>query len=185
MCRYCPSQNLFSLAPCFAAGIVAYRLDKDATSKFRSGIWLILLLALVTLVVLGVLEKRFGEKQFWIVSAAAGFSVPYFKHASNRFLTRGVSLIARYSYGIYLLHFFCIWIAFEKLSAYPFALRMVAFVALLLILSTISYHLIEQPFIDLGKKVAQRFLRRFESHSLPIEGKRSGAPAGVDAGAAL
>jgi peptidoglycan/LPS O-acetylase OafA/YrhL len=68
-------------------------------------------------------------------------------------------LIARYSYGIYLVHFVLIWLAFDHLGEAPWIVQFAVFAALLVALPVALYHLVERPMIRVGERVA-RALRR-------------------------
>ena len=69
-------------------------------------------------------------------------------------------LIAKYSYGIYLTHFFCIWLTFDPLhDVLPRAVRPLLFAALVALLPIAFYHLTEEPLTQFGKRVAKRFER--------------------------
>jgi peptidoglycan/LPS O-acetylase OafA/YrhL len=76
-------------------------------------------------------------------------------------------LIAKYSYGIYLTHFFSIWFGFEYLrNALPLAGRLAVFVVLIARLPVFFYHLLEEPLVQLGKYLGKR-----------LEGARGSAAA--------
>jgi peptidoglycan/LPS O-acetylase OafA/YrhL len=66
--------------------------------------------------------------------------------------------IAKYSYGIYLTHLVAIWIAFillgKRLSS-PI-LETATAVAITAVAAVTLFHLVENPLIQLGKKVASR-----------------------------
>jgi peptidoglycan/LPS O-acetylase OafA/YrhL len=89
-----------------------------------------------------------------------GASSPFFAQISASWLTEPSRLIAKYSYGIYLTHFFCIWLAFDRLHyVLSRAIRLPLFAALAVLLPIAFYHLLEEPMIRLGKRVAKRFER--------------------------
>jgi peptidoglycan/LPS O-acetylase OafA/YrhL len=76
---------------------------------------------------------------------------------SENTLTRLTERIARYSYGIYLLHYFAIWIAFVVCRKLNIALQITIFAAVLGFLSVFLYHTVEAPLIAVGVKVSRKF----------------------------
>jgi hypothetical protein len=64
-------------------------------------------------------------------------------------------LIAKYSYGIYLLHVPALIFVMRFLPALPLTLKIAAFLALTALLSVACFHAIEHPLIQLGKHLTQ------------------------------
>jgi peptidoglycan/LPS O-acetylase OafA/YrhL len=146
---YSGTVNLSSFAPCFMAGIVAYRL------RYRPQIpgWSLFLAGFVLLYLAGPDSRYFT----WFAMLGLGLAIPAFAQVTNRSLIRAGEWVARYSYGIYLTHFFTLWLVFEKGSSLPFAARITGFVALTAALSWVLFHAIEQPMIQFGKRTAERY----------------------------
>ncbi len=72
--------------------------------------------------------------------------------------TPASQFIAKYSYGIYLTHTFCIWLAFERLHfLLPRMPQLVLFAALVTGLPVPFYDFLEQPMVQMGKRVAKRY----------------------------
>ncbi len=75
-------------------------------------------------------------------------------------LTRLTKRIARYSYGIYLLHYFAIWFGFVVCRKLNLGLQITIFASLLILLSVLLYRTVEKPLITAGVNVAEKFTRR-------------------------
>jgi peptidoglycan/LPS O-acetylase OafA/YrhL len=86
-------------------------------------------------------------------------------------LARLAKRIARYSYGIYLLHYFAIWIGFVVCRKLNIALQMAIFATVLVSLSVLLYHTVESPLIAAGVKVSQKF--RYPSNAVEVKGHSS------------
>jgi peptidoglycan/LPS O-acetylase OafA/YrhL len=82
-----------------------------------------------------------------------------FLQISSRWLVVASHLIAKYSYGIYLTHFFSIWFAFERLGYLPTIEKISLFAVLVTGLPVIFYHALEEPMTRLGKRVADSYAR--------------------------
>jgi peptidoglycan/LPS O-acetylase OafA/YrhL len=84
------------------------------------------------------------------------------RYASNR--------IATYSYGIYLSHQFCIWLALGVLASHSLVLKIPLLVVMLATVPVILYHLIEAPMIKLGTRCA---MQSFNNSAVTVRERRT------------
>jgi peptidoglycan/LPS O-acetylase OafA/YrhL len=153
--------TLFTYTPCFMSGVVAYKMQqKKVGNRLSSWLWVVFLVALIpAFVALGQVSVAL----WWIASASIGFTVPFFKQCQWKPILEVAKRIATYSYGIYITHFFCMWVALEKLRG-PAFFRLIVFFVMLAGVSAAVYHLIESPFIEIGKRLSNcKFGDRFAS----------------------
>ena len=152
--------DFIAYVPCFIPGVVAYQLQRTGHRKFPTFIWPCIVLLVIPLFLYRQnLIPDFRVKS-WILCLAIGLSVPFFAQISGKWITAPAHLIAKYSYGIYLTHTFCIWLAFDQLHrVLPRILRCGLFVVLSTGLPVMFYHSLEEPMICVGKRVAKRFER--------------------------
>lgn len=159
--KYSTTPNVAAYVPCFLAGIVAYQLRKYDSYKLPAWLW--------PLFVLGIGVAYLSSSLSRIDTLCAcflfGLAIPAFNSLTSRWITVASKTIAKYSYGIYLTHFFAIWFAFERLSGAPFAARILIFLTLAMALPVILYHSIEEPMVRVGKKVAQLYIVNRELRS--------------------
>lgn len=95
--------------------------------------------------------------------------LPLFSEMSNRWLRKACHYVARYSYGVYLVHFSCIWFAFVELSKMSLAFRWAVFAAVTVVVPVALYHLVESPMIDLGRRLARpAMVRRTEKSKVAV-----------------
>jgi peptidoglycan/LPS O-acetylase OafA/YrhL len=151
--------RFFRVAPCFMPGLLAYWLSKKVAPRLPAYAWCLLLLALPRL----ALSKWFPMSGwnptwfwwipgwFWWIPLIVGFAIPWFKQITFPALTAVSRIIARYSYGVYLVHYFCIWAGLEKLGHGHPVLGPLIFTVLVTVIPVALYHTIEKPFITLGK----------------------------------
>lgn len=137
-----------AFVPCFLAGIVAYRLARDAKIILPYWGWPVLL---------GVLTIAFiifpKHKMNWLCCLILGLAIPYFTEMPDGVLKRTCHIVSRYSYGIYLVHFMSLWLAFSYLRSRPEWERWLIFFAATASASFILYHAIEAPLIAFGKRI--------------------------------
>lgn len=147
--------NFLQFAPCFVPGVVAYVLSSRLKPKVSSWMWPAYLFTLALL---------FLSHPSWrlacIVALYIGAATALFKEQTNKFVNIVAYTIAKYSYGIYLGHTLCLWAAFYGMQKFPWYIQGLTFVALLCVVPYLMFVTIEQPGINIGKRVAQRFVRQ-------------------------
>jgi peptidoglycan/LPS O-acetylase OafA/YrhL len=134
--------------PCFLAGVISYRLSLDQKPFLPGWAWP-LFIAVLTAVFLA----RPGIKAGWICCLIVALGIPCFAELRSGWMVRLCQVIAKYSYGIYLMHFACLWISFQVLAADPEWFRLTSFFFLVTVTSVAVYHAIELPFIRFSKRL--------------------------------
>jgi peptidoglycan/LPS O-acetylase OafA/YrhL len=99
----------------------------------------------------------------WAECLVLGFAAPQFRETGTTWLKKLFHTIAKYSYGIYLLHAPLMWVAFKKLGPRPFAVQWAVFTVLMLALCYAVFHWIEEPLLRVGGSLAKRFQAPFAS----------------------
>ena len=153
-------------APCFLPGMVAYKLWRQPRF-FPASLWP-MFLALCGAVFLW----RSGRQPIetgWLICFAIGLGVSFFHEMRKNPLTRMTENIARYSYGIYLLHYFAIWIGFVVCRGLNIGLQAAIFTLVLVASSVLLYHNVEAPLIKVGIRISEKFKHR--SFGLGIKGR--------------
>lgn len=141
--------GLFEFAPCFLAGVLAWRLQGRA--RLPAWLWPPLL-ALASAAFVAYAEPRANNYGRWMVCLAVGLVLPWLREISAPRLNRASKFIARYSYGIYLFHPPVMGLAFRTLDTlHPFW-QWSLFLSLLAVLTGLGYHLVELPMIRLGAR---------------------------------
>jgi peptidoglycan/LPS O-acetylase OafA/YrhL len=156
-------------APCFLPGLLAYKMWRGP-KIFPSWLWPTFLVSCCALFVW--LSGNEPIETGWLICFAIGLGVCFFREIPSNAITGLTKLIARYSYGIYLLHYFAIWVAFVVFRKVTVAIKAAIFLAVLVSLSVLLYHAVEAPLILVGVKLADKFTRRpraSEAAGLPAE----------------
>lgn len=153
-----PESMTFAVCiPYFLSGVIAYVLF----SKVHPRIPAYLLPIWISLLLCGFMERP-SMRSGWWVTLALGVTLPLFRPLQSKWVAIGSHHVAKYSYGIYLVHPFSILIAVNLLHGYNPAIRIAAFFLSLALIVVPAYHLLEKPMIDLGASIAARLERRYE-----------------------
>jgi peptidoglycan/LPS O-acetylase OafA/YrhL len=139
--------------PCFLPGIVAYKLWRRP--RILPGfLWPVFLLLCC-----GAFVLYSGSQPIeagWFICFGIGLGVSLFRELPASRMTRVAQIVARYSYGIYLLHYFAIWLGFSAARHLDFRLQIATFISTLMGLSILLYHALEAPMIALGVRASGR-----------------------------
>jgi peptidoglycan/LPS O-acetylase OafA/YrhL len=143
-------------APCFIPGIICYLMWTRIKRTLPALALPILLAALLgTYIVLGRISQTGGA---WIICLALGTTLPWIGEIKSLLLRTVCSTIAKYSYGIYLFHDFCIPIVQTTIGkGAHWTVIVIVSILSTASLSFFAYHTIEEPLIRLGSKISSRF----------------------------
>jgi peptidoglycan/LPS O-acetylase OafA/YrhL len=154
--HYQPNPNLLLFMPCFLPGVLAYLLQRRVSPRLPASLWPLFVAALSAIFLAD------GPGEHWIAKWTAclllGLAIPMFVPISTRWLVITSHHVAKYSYGVYLTHFFAIWFSFEFLARRGTPQKIAVFLALAVGLPIFLYHAIEEPMIRVGKRAADRYV---------------------------
>lgn len=154
-----PDINTFAVCiPYFLSGVIAFVLYAKVTPRLPG--FLMPLWALVLLV--GFMSRPSWHNGWWL-TLTLGVTLPLFRPIRSRLVIRASHEIAKYSYGIYLVHPFSILIGVNLLANQNLGIRIVGMILPLAAISLAAYHFIEKPMIDIGTRVAARLEISYES----------------------
>jgi peptidoglycan/LPS O-acetylase OafA/YrhL len=142
-------------APCFLPGVVAYKLW-DQPRKLPSFLWPVFLLACCGFFVL--FSGSEPIEAGWLLCLGVGMAVCFFDEPGDGCAARCSQIVARYSYGIYLLHYFAIWLGYEFFKRLNIVFQTTVFLAVLSTLPFLLYRMVEAPLIDLGVRLSSRLM---------------------------
>jgi peptidoglycan/LPS O-acetylase OafA/YrhL len=143
--------------PYFLSGVLSYVLFKKVRPRLPG----FLMPCLIALLLFGFMlhpSWRLG----WALTLILGVALPFFRQIRAKWLIRAGHEVAKYSYGIYLAHSFCIVIGVNKLQGYNLAIRLAAILLPLALIVVVFYHLLEKPLMDFGARWARKLEKREE-----------------------
>ncbi len=152
--------------PYFLAGVIAYILFSRVKPRLP---WFGLPVAVAVL--LCCFMPWPSWRAGWPLTLALGLLLPSFKQVQSTWIVRSSHAVAKYSYGIYLLHPISILIGVNLMQAHNLVLRLSALLLSLAVMSVAAHHLVEQPMIRLGSSLAKRMQGRSrEPTPAPVAG---------------
>ena len=134
--------------PCFLPGVVAYRLTWTRKLQLPGWLWPLVLASVTSLFLL-----RRNDSSAWYCCLLLGCAIPQFRELKSPIVRTVCHTVARYSYGIYLLHFLCLWLAFQGLGNIPEWLRWTVFLLTTCAFPVLTYHLVEEPMMHAHRKI--------------------------------
>jgi peptidoglycan/LPS O-acetylase OafA/YrhL len=150
----------------FLAGLYAYK--EMQTSRRVLSFWVLpALLAFACILWL----LSYDNNKCIFISLCLGLALPYIQSCEIGTVNRICGWVARYSYGIYLLHDPAIWLGFVRFNHLPIVARVSVFLLTTFGGSVLIYHALEHPMILIGNKTAAAISRK----TVPV--KVQAAPA--------
>jgi peptidoglycan/LPS O-acetylase OafA/YrhL len=154
-----------AFVPCFLSGVLCFALLRGGgDAKLPSWCWLVAIPSIAAIAwFLGV---RGADNSFvfeahpwlqWGPCVALAVAIPLIRELPDVALTRSAKVVAKYSYGIYLLHIPALAIGLVALRGAPVWIQWTACAGMLVLLPLLAYRAIEGPGIDLGKYLADRW----------------------------
>lgn len=153
--------TLLRAAPLYLAGVLAYHLYRNKVSRLPAFLWPPLL-AVLTIAFLQQNHLKLlngpqtAECAVYAMGLILGLLIPRFAQISNRWLVTTTHTIAKYSYGIFMTHFFTIWLAMDEMSHLPIVYRLGTLVVVGAGLPILFYHVLEAPMTAFGKQLVDR-----------------------------
>lgn len=149
--------NVFlTVIPDFLPGVIAYVAYKRFAPRWPAWAFPFLLLAGCVFYMNGPTLMR-----SWIFCLALGFGLPLFRELQQRTVVRISHELAKYSYGVYLLHPLALFIAFGYMQHRPLWMKVGTELLLIPLFAVAAYHVVEEPLIGTGSRVAQRLQSKF------------------------
>jgi peptidoglycan/LPS O-acetylase OafA/YrhL len=147
--------SLIMFFPCFLPGVLAFSL-RDAQRKLAPAM-LFAFVAVMAIVYPWMVGHGVKATVFsWPICLALGLLIPYCQEIESDRLKLIGATIARYSFGIYLVHVPMIKFAFHYLGKQPPVISWIVFFIGTAGLSFLAYHTIEKPCTEFGRALSER-----------------------------
>jgi peptidoglycan/LPS O-acetylase OafA/YrhL len=150
--------SVFSFAPCFTSGIVAYDLMRHSGRRMPA--WTFPIAILAILIAFGPLDNiglsLHGKlPRAWGLSLALALVISRVQDGALLAIRPAAHWIAEHSYGIYLSHIVIFWLALNVMKFSNPWLKFLIIAAGSVGVPALLYAFIEKPFITVGVRIAK------------------------------
>jgi peptidoglycan/LPS O-acetylase OafA/YrhL len=141
--------NVIEYAPCFIAGVIAWRISLSAPRRLPGWLWPLALVSVWPIFLIASHQNNMFYR--WGFCLALGTIIPWFQEMRLGYLNKITHQIAKYSYGVYLSHAPLMYFAFGL--PWPRPAQWLFLFAAATVTPILMYHLIEHPLIQVGSRV--------------------------------
>jgi peptidoglycan/LPS O-acetylase OafA/YrhL len=139
--------SLVRFAPCFLGGVIGYVVLSKFKPKLAWFWWPPFILGAY------VAYQFFDRRGLgWVECLVLGMAIPFFRAVQLPVVRQTAAAIAKYSYGIYLFHLIAMYYCFDLVTG-PMWMKITASVTFTAVASVASYHLLEDPLINYGRRL--------------------------------
>lgn len=143
--------DLLAYAPYFLSGVLAYKMTALVRVRLPAVLWPVTLAAITALY---LRDPSTVHGHGPIGALLIGVAIPHFEQMRQPVVVAISHKVAQYSYGIYLTHFICIWLAFQGPVHLTTLARWVVFLVIGAAAPVALYHGVEAPMIRIGQRIA-------------------------------
>ena len=151
--------NMAAYVPCFLSGVICYSLRDRIRARLPAALWPTFLFLLVASYCIADINEEPSFWMGWIFCIFLGFTINAFHDSTNKPLNAVAEKVALYSYGVYLLHVPVLYLVFTVFGIKNLVFGPLLFLMLTMVASIITYHFIESPFINLGRRLSSSPVR--------------------------
>lgn len=148
--------SVLGYAPCFIAGVIAWKLSLRIKRRFPEWLWPFAFMATWPLFFLAADDDNLMYFR-WLFCLGLGLTIPWFREVRFPALKVPAHYVAKYSYGIYLSH--AALIKWTQTLPIPNAAQVAVLAVLAVIVPIALYFLIEHPMILVGRRLAKRIFQ--------------------------
>jgi peptidoglycan/LPS O-acetylase OafA/YrhL len=156
--------SMLVFVPCFMGGVLAYALLRRSPLPRLSAGLTFLAVGVIMAAFFAVRSHYESFAPQWAFCLALGVIISKGREIASSVFSRAAHVIAKYSYGIYLLHLPALWIALVAFGGAPQLVQWLLFAVLMVALPWAAFHLIEHP----GIALAQRLLHQRMPQQTPV-----------------
>lgn len=140
--------------PCFLAGVASYFIGFGVIPRRFPFIgWPIAIVAAASVLTYASVHGL-DTAGTWLMCLMIGLTAPLFADLKWAPLRICAAWIARYSYGIYLVHLYGLWVGINLLNHQTWWIRCIVVLVVSFGLPVLFFHLLESPMIKLGGRLA-------------------------------
>ena len=148
--------EIIEYVPCFISGVLCYALRNRVRAVLPAALWapFVLLLGFGSILLRNGAHPKGSFLTSWIFCLILGLAINVFHDSASKPLNTVAEKIAQYSYGVYLVHIPVIYLVFLVLGVKSALFGTILVLTITALASVVTYHFIELPFINLGRKLS-------------------------------
>lgn len=151
--------NMANYVPCFLSGVLCYALRDRIRQFLPAVLWPLFVVALISVYCLTNVDAEPTFWKGWIFCLLLGLSINAFHNSANQPVDFVAQKVAQYSYGIYLIHVPVLFLVFMVLGITNQVGGALLLVGITMGASMMTYHFIESPLIEVGRRLSSRPVR--------------------------
>jgi peptidoglycan/LPS O-acetylase OafA/YrhL len=162
--------DIVTYVPCFLAGVFSYFIGFGIVRRRLPFVgWPVAMAAGGTVLAYATIHgyRRVG---MWLMCLIIGITAPLFAELRMPLLRKSAAWIARYSYGIYLVHLYGLWAGIDLINHQMWLIRCIVVLAISFGLPVLFYHLLESPMIKLGVWLTRT--RSYAPSEMSLDGRK-------------
>jgi len=150
--------NMAAYLPCFLCGVLCFALRQRVRApQWPSAGWIAALAGLFG----GYAWLHWGAGKpdvvvGWWFALLLSLAILVFEDSRRPHLNRCTQWVARYSYGLYLLHVPVLWLVFHRWQLQSLPWSLLVYLGLSLVAAIAAFHLVEAPMVALGQRLTAR-----------------------------
>jgi peptidoglycan/LPS O-acetylase OafA/YrhL len=148
--------DMLVYVPCFLGGVLAYALLRRSQILRLSPVLFFVAIGALMAAFFAMRMRYQSLAAQWAFCLALGVIIANSREMAMSAFSRAAHVIAKYSYGIYLLHLPALWIAAAPFAGAPRAIQWLIFAILIVVLPWAAFHLIERPGIAAGQRMVHQ-----------------------------
>ena len=142
--------------PCFLAGVASYFIGFGMRPRRVPFILWPIVIVVGALIYMYGANHDLSKPGMWLMCTLIGITAPFFKELKMPLLRKLSAWIARYSYGIYLVHVYGIWAGLHVMRYHPVWIQWIVMLTLAFGVPVLLYHAVESPMIRLGGHLTRK-----------------------------
>ena len=148
--------QILAYVPCFLAGVIAFSLRSRLRPFVAAAAWPWFVAVWMAVSSWALLSSALTQLVVsWAACLLLGFTIYCVHDSVNTVWNRVTNITAKYSYGIYLCHVPIMWIVFRVWNVSNDLLATMLSLALTLAAAAVAYHLVENPMIQLARRLTR------------------------------
>jgi peptidoglycan/LPS O-acetylase OafA/YrhL len=159
--------NMAAYIPCFLSGVLCYSLRGHIRAFVPAALWPLAVVMMISGYCVATMHVGARFWYGWVFCLVLGLAIDAFQGCRQKHLSLAAEKVALYSYSIYLINGPVLYLVFTILGIRSLLFALSIFLFITIVGSILTYHFIESPFIELGRRLSSGKTRSSALSPLP------------------